>query len=264
MKRTSCIKIHRPFQGIWVPKQIWLDSELTLLEKMFLIEINGLNGKDGCFASNQHFSDFFGVSKGRCSQIINSLHQKKYIKITFQKEGKVIKKRIIRVFNFLKGGIKFSKGGYLENDKGINTNIINKKNIKKNFFDPIKIFLKNSPQEIKKPNIVKAIKQFINYRKEINKPFKTEHAIKMMINKLKNYSQETIISTINLSIEREWVGLFPDHNYNGGDSSKQTKNIQEVIESHLNEEYGGFDEPEIVAKTNKNLKIRTQKWNSYK
>ena len=104
------------FHGIWIPKEVWFDKNLTWMEKLFFIEIYYLDNGEGCFASNTYFSNFFDLTPGRCSQLINSLQAKNYIKIQYQKDGKQIKKRIINieengikyikgVFNILKGGI---------------------------------------------------------------------------------------------------------------------------------------------------------------
>ena len=114
--------MERSFKGIWIPAEIWLNEDLKVMEKLFLVEIDSLDNSDGCFASNGYFADFFGISKGRCSQIIKSLEEKKMLKIKYHYEGQQITKRVL---NILKGGIKFSKGGYLENDEGNNTNINN-------------------------------------------------------------------------------------------------------------------------------------------
>ena len=68
--------MNRDFKGIWIPKEIWLNQELKLIEKIFLVEIDSLDNENGCFASNQYFANFFGISKGRCSQIISELEKK--------------------------------------------------------------------------------------------------------------------------------------------------------------------------------------------
>ena len=73
----------RNFKGVWIPKEIWESDELTLREKVFLVEIDSLDGDDGCYASNDHFAKFFGLSKNRCSEVINSLSDKGYINIKY-------------------------------------------------------------------------------------------------------------------------------------------------------------------------------------
>lgn len=90
---------NRRFEGIWIPANIWLSETLTLQEKIFLVEIKSLDNAQGCFASNEHFSKLFQLSKSRCSEVINKLKEKNLIQIQFTyKEGsKQIERRTIRV-----------------------------------------------------------------------------------------------------------------------------------------------------------------------
>lgn len=130
MAERKISKSNRGFKGVWIPSHIWLDKNLTIQEMMFLVEIDSLDISDeGCYASNKHFSEFFGLTNGRCSQIISSLQEKGYIAISFiYGKNKEIDKRVIRVVRKLNRGIKYSKGGYLENAKGSNTSFSNTKN----------------------------------------------------------------------------------------------------------------------------------------
>lgn len=118
-------KQDRKFQGVWIPAKYWLDEELKIVEVVFLTEINSLDNDQGCFASNKYFSEFFGLTAGRCSQIINGLVDKGYLSVKYDREGKQIKKRTLRVVNKLNTPIKNIKGGYLENAEGNNTSINN-------------------------------------------------------------------------------------------------------------------------------------------
>lgn len=121
-------ELNRAFKGIWIPKEIWLNKDLTVMEKLFLVEIDSLDNDEGCYASNKYFAEFFGVSKGRCSQIINSLNKKQLISIDYFYEGKEVKKRTIKVVNKLNRVVnklndpsKNIKHPYLINDKDNNT-----------------------------------------------------------------------------------------------------------------------------------------------
>lgn len=134
----------RKFKGIWIPKEIWITDELSLQEKVILVEIDSLDDEEkGCFASNKYFAEFFKLSSSRVSQIIKQLHDKGYLDITYNYNGKEITERLIKikrppypqVFNKLNTylenddrGIKFSKEGYLENTKDNNTYINNTNN----------------------------------------------------------------------------------------------------------------------------------------
>ena len=90
---------NRNFKGIWIPKYIWINENLTLQEKVFLVEIDSLDNSKGCFASNKYFADFFDLSKTRVSLIIKSLIDKGFISSNLiYKEGtKEILHRVVKV-----------------------------------------------------------------------------------------------------------------------------------------------------------------------
>ena len=115
----------RDFKGIWIPREIWLASELTLLEKIFLVEIDSLDNDQNCYASNAYFAEFFGISKGRCTQVIKSLEAKGFIQIQLIRDKNVITKRVLRVVNKLNTPLSKTKQGYLENAEGNNTYLNN-------------------------------------------------------------------------------------------------------------------------------------------
>ena len=141
----------RDFKGIWIPKEIWLNKDLKLIEKIFLVEIDSLDNEVGCFASNKYFAEFFNISKGRCSQIISKLQEKELILIAFERDGKLIVSRKIKVVNKLKGVVNKCVKGYLINDKDNNTYTNNTTN--KN----------NKGVRFKKPLIIE-IEKYINER----------------------------------------------------------------------------------------------------
>ena len=79
----------RNFKGVWIPKEIWLTDELSLQEKVVLVEIDSLDDEEkGCYASNKYFADFFKLSNGRISQIINETRRNNYYKRWWEKSNK--------------------------------------------------------------------------------------------------------------------------------------------------------------------------------
>lgn len=152
---------NRAFKGIWIPAEIWLNERLSVMEKLFLVEIDSLDNDEGCRASNAHFSDFFNISKGRCTQIIKGLEAKNLIAVVLIRNGKVITKRLIRVVNKLNRGSENIKQGYLENAEGSNTSKNNTKNMalseedQKTFDNFWEIY----PRRTAKPNAKKAFKK---------------------------------------------------------------------------------------------------------
>ncbi|MGJ8735392.1 helix-turn-helix domain-containing protein [Zobellia laminariae] len=98
--------MNRAFKGIWIPKSIWLSRELTIQEKVFIVEIDSLenNGKGGCYAGNKYFAEFFGISESRVSNVIKCLVDKGMItrKVIKTQTGSI---RYIKVSQYLKTAI---------------------------------------------------------------------------------------------------------------------------------------------------------------
>jgi hypothetical protein len=69
----------RDFKGIWIPKEVWLSDQLSLMEKVLFVEIHSLDNERGCFASNKYFAEFFGMSARQISTHIASLKTKGFI-----------------------------------------------------------------------------------------------------------------------------------------------------------------------------------------
>lgn len=125
----------RAFRGIWIPADIWLSKDLSLIEKVMLVEIDSLDNEEGCYANNNYFAEFFGISKTRVSQIISSLKEKKIITTEEVYTYKNTTKRVIRVtgypFNKLNPPLQKTKAPPLEKFKHNNTNNNNTNNNKR-------------------------------------------------------------------------------------------------------------------------------------
>jgi len=125
---------NRNFKGVWIPKEVYLDDNLSWTEKILFVEIDSLDNKDGCFASNSYFSEFVGISSTSVSTCISKLVRLGYVenlgfdgrvrilkslmnfqKPSFDKSKSSIKKKPKRVNDKSKGSIK-------ENQIHINTN----------------------------------------------------------------------------------------------------------------------------------------------
>lgn len=194
--------MHRDFKGIWIPKEIWLNRDLTVMEKLFLVEIDSLDQVDGCFASNAHFSELFDISKGRCTQIIKSLEEKGVIKIEIIRDGKQISKRVVRVvnklntlFRKLNHPIKNSKYPYLENDEGNNTNTNNTKEREERALE----FLKTNYQSRYETFLVQnksQIKDFEKFAEDFNDTCDQEEL---------KFSDRVLFGRLN-KYARNWIG----------------------------------------------------------
>ena len=74
------MKENRDFKGVWIPKEVWLNKDLSIIEKCLLVEIDSLdNGEKGCFASNEYLATFFNLSESRMANIISDLKKRGFI-----------------------------------------------------------------------------------------------------------------------------------------------------------------------------------------
>ena len=132
----------RKFKGVWIPAEMWLDRSLSITEKVMLVEIDSLDaGPRGCYASNAHFAEFFGLSVSRVSEIINGLARMGLIAIEQVSDGKRVIERRIKMVNvplrktedpFGKhdAPLRKTEGPPSENTKGSNTSLSNTESIK--------------------------------------------------------------------------------------------------------------------------------------
>ena len=64
----------RNFQGIWIPKQIYLNTEVNWFAKILFLEIHSFteHGKE-CYMSNKYISSFLKISERQVSRYISEL-----------------------------------------------------------------------------------------------------------------------------------------------------------------------------------------------
>ena len=72
---------NREFRGIWFPANVWLDKRLTAIEKIVLLEVDSLDGEEGCYASNDYLADFCQCGASTVSRAISKLRDLGYITI---------------------------------------------------------------------------------------------------------------------------------------------------------------------------------------
>ena len=74
MKMETIIDDDRGFKGIWIPKEIWTNEELSITEKCLWAEIDSLdkNGK-GCYKKNKTLASSFNCTENHISKMISHL-----------------------------------------------------------------------------------------------------------------------------------------------------------------------------------------------
>ena len=87
----------RGFKGIWIPAEIWLNEDLTPLDKFIYAEIDSLDTGEGCFASNEHIAAFCKCSSAKVQKAITALKEKKYIElISFNGRQRILRSRLVK------------------------------------------------------------------------------------------------------------------------------------------------------------------------
>ncbi len=164
-------KLEREFKGVWIPTAIWTNKELSLQEKVMIVEIDSLtkNDKGYCWASNKYFAEFFGLSTTRISHIISDLHKKNILEVWDIKKGKQTIQRRIRINN--KYTPCTSATPPCENSKESNTNIIIHKRLSKDNRDSNESQKSNSDQSCSSKKILpKIVKKKVTLDTKKSKP----------------------------------------------------------------------------------------------
>ena len=86
----------RDFKGVWISKEVWLDTRLNALDKVILTEVDSLDqGEKGCFASNKHIAEFCQCSETKVSTAISKLIELGYIYVkSFDGRQRTLKSRL--------------------------------------------------------------------------------------------------------------------------------------------------------------------------
>lgn len=71
----------RDFKGVWIDKDIWLNPNLTIIEKVIYAEIDSLDNEEHCTAGNEYFAKFCGCSESKVSKAIAKLQELKLVEI---------------------------------------------------------------------------------------------------------------------------------------------------------------------------------------
>lgn len=231
----------RDFKGVWIPKMIYLDENLSWTEKILLVEIDSLDGERGCFALNEHFATHLGISKDRVSKLINGLVEKGYLtsEIIYRENSKIIKSRILHTTigysrkqlegigenNYTPPGENNQENNTLINNTTNNTFNI-KKEKKKTEYD---LLIDDYTFDEK---LKETLYDFIKMRKSIKSPMTTK-ALKLLMGKLEKLAfgnTDKKIAILEQSIMNSWKGVFEikEGNYGNNTYTKDTSNYQGV------------------------------------
>jgi hypothetical protein len=115
----------RDFKGIWIPKEIWLNPDLSPIEKLFLVEVDSLDNdpSKGCFASNEYFGNFFRLSEGTIANMVSSLKKRGFLfQVFFDGRDRGLRVHENMKAGFTKDGVSFHenmKAGFTKRGKQV-------------------------------------------------------------------------------------------------------------------------------------------------
>ena len=219
-----------------IPANVRYDKRLKPNEKLLYSEITCLSNKNGvCHASNSYFADLYDASKETISRWVKNLSDCGYIeyKLIYKSGTKQVSARHIKLVTTpIDKNVNTSQQKDQDPiDKKVNTPI--DKKVKGNNTSNNNTSNNNKPLTPKKNKVaeitdgmdadkLEVLRLWVNYRKEIKKPIKSESSLSLIVNKFKAKSIQEITYVVNLSIENGWQGLFWDK-YSG--SGQQKKDI---------------------------------------
>lgn len=97
MAKEIVISENRAFEGVWIPKNLYITSKFSPRTKFLLIEIKSLSKNGACFASDKHFSEFIGVSERMIQKMLKELKEQGYLETEYEYEEdtRAIKRRYL-------------------------------------------------------------------------------------------------------------------------------------------------------------------------
>lgn len=221
--------MNRDFKGIWIPKEIWLNEELTMLEKVIFVEIDSLDNENHCIASNQYFAEFCNCSESKVSKSIKKLKELGMIEeVTF--DGRHRKIRVV------KNNIQDSKKYYADQQKVQANNIDNKTNNNKT----------NSKELVEENSSNNSNDKFLGSSK---KKSKGKNLYSKCIDMINDYTEDSEVRKLLVTYLGMRLEMKDKHLYSNqwkGLLNKLTQlvdegnNICDVIQQSINRGYAGF------------------------
>lgn len=216
----------RAFKGIWIPREIWLESHLTAVERVLWAEIDSFTDNGSSYyKTNQQAAEELGISVRNVSRVIKRLEElgvieigKKGVRRVLRSTGEMPRVDIMSMDTMSTTLDTMSRKGRHHVQEGWTPcpPIKNNKNTKKN--------TKKTQEVLSVPfsdldDFAQTWKVWIEERKHIKKGTYSPRAQQQGINKLNQLSAgdwNKAKSIINQSIEYGWQGFFPIREHKNG------------------------------------------------
>lgn len=181
--------MNRDFKGVWIEKDIWLNTELTILEKVIYAEIDSLDNENHCTASNEYFAEFCDCSTSKVSKAIKKLQELGMIDV-MSFDGR---HRRIRV---VKNARQTSKKYEADSQKMLTNNISNKQDSNK----------KSISKDIDNREIEWFLENYHSICVSLPKVMKlSEKRKKAILKILNNFSKDNILECFELAEQSDFL-----------------------------------------------------------
>jgi hypothetical protein len=199
------------FTGIWIPAGVFNNNNLTTSAKLLYGVVAGLDGDDGCYASNAYLQRLLGVSERGVQVLLSELDAAGIIQ-----RAEVDGRRIIRtVESIALGGAEICGGG-MKKSAGEGCRKLHPYNKDDNKEDKIPkgrvakspdFMLTQQPIHMKVPEFAAAWVRWAEYAYPKKKvPYMTYMGQVDFLNKM---TPDEAVECIEQSIRNGWKGLFP-------------------------------------------------------
>ena len=198
-------------KGIWIPIEIWKDSNLSWNEKILLLEVDSFTSQQrDCYFSDDYIADLLGVGVTTANKILASLIRKGYVsKTRFDGRRRYIQSNLRVIID--NSSLAENDGAALQKSAeqpctkvqpSISNNNISKiENNRINKNNNISIPLPFTGDEF--ISTWELLTQQPKWRK------KSRAALEMSLKKLATYPERIAVRMMQNTIANDWQGLFP-------------------------------------------------------
>ncbi len=195
--------MERNFKGVWIAAEIWLDKDLTLVEKALLAEIDSFTGNGRSFMkSNDTIQSEYGISRNTIGRSLRKLSDRGFVDVTFNGRVRCV---TTRAGSIPKMGRQSTQNGDAASPNDTSTNTS-----KRTTYNTIKEKGVVLPFDSKE--FADAWDVWITERRERGTKKYTQRGEQAALHKLQNDSQgdeATAIRMVHQSIANGWQGIFP-------------------------------------------------------
>ena len=218
--------MERNFKGVWIAAEIWLDKDLTLVEKALLAEIDSFTGNGRSFMkSNDTIQSEYGISRNTIGRSLRKLADRGFVEVTFNGRVRCV---TTRAGSIPKMGRQSTQNGEAASPNDTSTNT--SKRTTHNTLKEKEVVLPFDSKEF-----ADAWEVWLTERRERGTKKYTQRGEQAALHKLQKDSQgdeATAIAIIHESIAHGWQGLFPLKNRKN-DTKRLGPSDGSLIAEHL-------------------------------